>query len=461
MLAAARPEGQEGGLGKDVTIRKAVDAAEPKIAAAFRDQPTVEASVRSVLGTTYHYLGEPALAIRQLARALELRAASLGPDHPDTLTTQNNLALAYRDAGRWDRAIPLFERTLAVEAATLGPDHREHPPDPEQPRPGLPGRRPVGPGDPAVRADAGGPDRQARRRPPRHPPHSAQPRDGLPGGRPVGPGDPSVRADAGGPDGPARRRPPDTLLTQNNLAPAYQAVGQVDRAIALLEQTLAARAAKLGADHPSTLSTQNNLALAYQAAGRLDRAIALFERTLAARTAKLGADHPRTLTTRFDLAIAYEARGDPPGPSRCFATSSPRARRRSASITRTSPKLSPPWAGSCWSSGNGARPSLSSGRAWRSGRRNAPTIGPGSMTRACSATACSARRKYAEAEPLLLSGYEGLKAREAKIPADRKDRLIEAGKRVVRLYESWGQPEKAREWRAKLGPSSTEVNSDP
>ncbi len=32
VLSAARPEGPEGGLGKDVTIRKALDVAEPKIA---------------------------------------------------------------------------------------------------------------------------------------------------------------------------------------------------------------------------------------------------------------------------------------------------------------------------------------------------------------------------------------------------------------------------------------------
>ncbi len=50
VLAAARPEGQEGGLGKDVTVRKAVDAAEPKIAGAFKDQPIVEADVRDTLG---------------------------------------------------------------------------------------------------------------------------------------------------------------------------------------------------------------------------------------------------------------------------------------------------------------------------------------------------------------------------------------------------------------------------
>ena len=33
----------------------------------------------------------------------------LGLDHLDTLTTRNNLAVAYRDAGRAAEAIPLVE----------------------------------------------------------------------------------------------------------------------------------------------------------------------------------------------------------------------------------------------------------------------------------------------------------------------------------------------------------------
>ncbi len=62
VLSAPRPEGMEGALGKDVTIRKALDASEPKIAAAFPGQPGIEAEVRTVLGDTYYYLGEPAVA---------------------------------------------------------------------------------------------------------------------------------------------------------------------------------------------------------------------------------------------------------------------------------------------------------------------------------------------------------------------------------------------------------------
>jgi hypothetical protein len=58
--------------------------------------------------------------------------------------------------------------------------------------------------------------------------------------------------------------------------------------------------------------------------------------------------------------------------------------------------------------------------------------------------------RYTEAEPLILSGYEGMKAREAKIPAPAKLRLTEAGNRVVQLYEALGKAEKVREWRTKI-----------
>ncbi len=47
----------------------------------------------------------------------------MGPDHPDTLDSRNNLALAYQEAGRAAEAIPLHEQTLAASERVLGPDH--------------------------------------------------------------------------------------------------------------------------------------------------------------------------------------------------------------------------------------------------------------------------------------------------------------------------------------------------
>jgi hypothetical protein len=59
--------------------------------------------------------------------------------------------------------------------------------------------------------------------------------------------------------------------------------------------------------------------------------------------------------------------------------------------------------------------------------------------------------KYAEAEPMILAGYEGMKARETRIPAPDRARLREAAERVVRLYDGCNKPDQAAAWKAKLG----------
>jgi hypothetical protein len=40
--------------------------------------------------------------------------------------------------------------------------------------------------------------------------------------------------------------------------------------------------------------------------------------------------------------------------------------------------------------------------------------------------------------------------REATIPFEDRLALAQAGERIVQLYESWGKPEKAAQWRVKL-----------
>ncbi len=59
------------------------------------------------------------------------------------------------------------------------------------------------------------------------------------------------------------------------------------------------------------------------------------------------------------------------------------------------------------------------------------------------------QKNYAGAEPYLLQGFEGLKAREARIPEFSRQRIAEARARVIKLYEAWGQPAKAEEWRRR------------
>ena len=47
----------------------------------------------------------------------------LGPVHPETLTAMNNLAIAYRDAGRLDDTVLLLERVAMELDRVLGPQH--------------------------------------------------------------------------------------------------------------------------------------------------------------------------------------------------------------------------------------------------------------------------------------------------------------------------------------------------
>jgi tetratricopeptide (TPR) repeat protein len=120
VLAAPRPKGQEGGLGKDVTIRAALDQAEPEITKTFAGRPLVEASIRHSLAQSYSQLGELKLALPQQERALALDRQVLGPAHAHTLGAMNNLAIMLQAQGQGDRARRLFEEVVERKRSVLG-----------------------------------------------------------------------------------------------------------------------------------------------------------------------------------------------------------------------------------------------------------------------------------------------------------------------------------------------------
>src|SRR6516162_4875524 len=59
------------------------------------------------------------------------------------------------------------------------------------------------------------------------------------------------------------------------------------------------------------------------------------------------------------------------------------------------------------------------------------------------------QKKYAEAEPLLLEGYQGMVARKNRIAVPDWYHLEWARKWIVELYEAQGKPEKAAKWQQK------------
>ena len=103
------------------------------------DHPDTLTSMNN-LAMAYQDAGKLDLALPLFEETLRLRKAKLGPDHPDTLTSMNNLAMAYQDAGKLDLALPLYEETLKLKKAKLGrtiPTRYKH----EQPRRGISGMR--------------------------------------------------------------------------------------------------------------------------------------------------------------------------------------------------------------------------------------------------------------------------------------------------------------------------------
>lgn len=64
--------------------------------------------------------------------------------------------------------------------------------------------------------------------------------------------------------------------------------------------------------------------------------------------------------------------------------------------------------------------------------------------------ALAGQQKHAEAEPLLLAGYEGMKQRQNRIPPQSRFQVADSAERLVQLYDAWGKPAEAAKWRAEL-----------
>jgi hypothetical protein len=56
-------------------------------------------------------------------RALEAKERVIGAEHPDTLTSMANLALTYRDQGRWKEAEELDVQVMETRKRVLGAEH--------------------------------------------------------------------------------------------------------------------------------------------------------------------------------------------------------------------------------------------------------------------------------------------------------------------------------------------------
>ncbi|KAM3485147.1 hypothetical protein MY8738_001615 [Beauveria namnaoensis] len=101
----------------------------------------------------------------------------------------------------------------------------------------------------------------------------------------------------------------DRLSSQRALASAYQANSQVEKAIKLLEYVVALREQTLAETHPDRLSSQRALASAYQANGQVEDAVKMLVHVVATEKHTLAETHPDRLLSQHALASVYQANG--------------------------------------------------------------------------------------------------------------------------------------------------------
>ncbi|MFL5340954.1 MAG: tetratricopeptide repeat protein [Gemmataceae bacterium] len=262
VFAAARPHGQAGGLGYDVSLKQALVAALDSVDASFQGQPLVEARVRQTLANSFLYLSDFTTAAQQLERARSIYMDLIGPDDSRTLAATADLANAYSALGRFPEALRLHADTFQRRTAQFGPD------DPNT----L-----TSMGDLATAyADTGDRAKALELREEVHRRQLAT----------LGPND--LR----------------TIAGMRNLAISYSQYRRFDEAIDLEKRALARARAILGETNPDTLHLRNNLAISYADAGRFDEALELQQETQGLLEKELGPTHRRTMLGMHNLAKA-------------------------------------------------------------------------------------------------------------------------------------------------------------
>jgi serine/threonine protein kinase/tetratricopeptide (TPR) repeat protein len=397
------------------------------------------------LGVLYRDEGKYPQAEALDSQTLEIRRRVLGPEHPDTLLSMGNLAQIYSDEGKYPQAEALESQTLEIDRRVLGPEHPytlnsmnilaiaywwEHKYAQAEVLISQTleiERRIYGPEHPdtlnamnnlaGVYADE----------------HKYAQAEGLYNQTL------EIAHRIYGPEHPA------TLALMNNLAIDYQDEGKYAQAEALFTQTLEIRRRVLGPEHPDTLNAMDNLASDYVDEGKYAQAEVLLNQTLEIERRVVGPEHPYTLDALNNLVVDYQKQGKY-ALAETYAAQVLAARRR---------VFGPDDPNTILSEADLALADLSQGKFVQSEPHAREAVGryqtkqPDDWQRfraeSLLGASLAGQKKYAEAEPQLLEGYQGMVARKDHISSSDRYHLQLAHQWIVQLYKDWGKPQKAAE----------------
>jgi serine/threonine protein kinase/tetratricopeptide (TPR) repeat protein len=287
---------------------------------------------------------------------------------------------------------------------------------------------------------------------------------------------------------------PDALASMDKLANAYSWLGRYTDAIALHQQILEHYSARLGPDHPKTLHSALGLATDYHRAGQWDTSIRLHEQLLEKWRAVYGPAHGGTLDTMHRLALHYGQAGRFAESIDLFEQCLAYTKASEVAESKPDSWLWESFAHVCQYAGKLYRAEdlllealernrnrddsfvkrqersdivgwLALNRLLKQQYRDAEPLAREALEITEKLPLVNGRRffwmsllgavllgkgEYANAEPLLLQGYEGMKSQELIVPTLRRREMPQAGEWIVHFYEETNQPEKAQVWRERL-----------
>jgi len=444
---------------RELLDRAAAECAPDKINSQFPGQPLLQAAILDTIGQAYHSLSEFDKAIEHMQRALELQRRH-GSDLPRRLSIMQNLGAALLHAQRSNDAIAILEEARALPIVATGAN------------------------DVAVlttlRALAG-----AYRY----------------GGRLAE----SIRLYEQVRDDCFEKLGPDHLETwaaTEELGLAYLSSNRLKDAIPLLEAVRDTRIDKLGPKHPRTLMAFNSLGVAYIQDRRSADAVSHLQKAQDGFLEQTGSDNVLTLTAQINLSAALSHNQEKERSLELAEELLPRVRRimgvqhpntyklqRQMAFTymflkrfdkaaemhqalveyyrRKQPLPSQPladelnaWAGMLIFADRHAEAEAPLRECLAIREKIAPNDNMTYYTKSLLGSVLMRQKKYADAEPLLIDGYQGFKQREATLPPNFKGFMNAFLKRLIELYDEWGKPDEAAKWKAQL-PKTEAKSSKP
>ncbi|HEV7926949.1 MAG TPA: serine/threonine-protein kinase, partial [Verrucomicrobiae bacterium] len=257
----------------------------------------------------------------------------------------------------------------------------------------------------------------------------------------------------------AGKENPNGAQIMNDLASILRKEGKLDDAEALYQQALALLKNKVSDDHPYVSFSLSGLAQVRQEQGKLAEAESLHRQALALRRKALGNESQGVATSLNDLAVVLFIEGKIPEAEdtqrdalaiqvKIYGPSHPSVLNSLYNLVRTIVVQTNLTEAQLQDKYAAIEPVARQCQTALTDKFPDEWV---SFSGRCLLGCCLVgEKKYAEAEPLLLSGYDGMKQREDKVPASIKPRLIGVAAALQELFEATNRPDQAAQWKITL-----------